>query len=244
MSVRKWSFCSFSFFLFPQHVEVPKPEIKPVPQQQTEPQQWQGGILNPLCHQETLISLFKSSTALCIDLWIPGPLTPAALFELSRLSWEVDRQRVVLFSHMRGLNDLLNLLGSRCWHRPQAPPLCRPFQVVFPCWTSAFDHIARLSRMPSSFFCTKPNTPCLSWPHLLAKPLTTPIPRVPVLHLGLSVWSLFPWASGQYRLWAHKCSEHQGRPSFTVYFWGNQWIFIATKNKLSKIDLRPAAEEI
>ena len=37
----------------PKHVEVPGPGIKPAPQQQCEPQQWQRWILNPLSHKGT-----------------------------------------------------------------------------------------------------------------------------------------------------------------------------------------------
>ena len=45
------------FFFFswprPQHVEVLKLGIKPVPQQQPKPRQGQYQILNPLCHRRT-----------------------------------------------------------------------------------------------------------------------------------------------------------------------------------------------
>ena len=45
---------SFFFCLCQQHIEAPRPGIKPEPQQGPEPQQWQCWILNPLSHKETL----------------------------------------------------------------------------------------------------------------------------------------------------------------------------------------------
>ena len=47
------------FWLCPWHVEVPRPGIKPTPQQHSELHQWQCQILNPLCHQGTLKYVFK-----------------------------------------------------------------------------------------------------------------------------------------------------------------------------------------
>ena len=51
----KWKF-SFSFFGGPclRHVEVPRPGIEPMPQQGSEPLQWQCLILNLPGHQGTL----------------------------------------------------------------------------------------------------------------------------------------------------------------------------------------------
>ena len=53
---------SYVFILFfggvgfsPWHVEVPRPGIEPVPQQQLELQQWQYLILNLLHHKRTLV---------------------------------------------------------------------------------------------------------------------------------------------------------------------------------------------
>ena len=49
----------FFFFFLPclQHAEVPGPGIKPMPQQQPKPLQWQHEILSPLCHKGTPESL-------------------------------------------------------------------------------------------------------------------------------------------------------------------------------------------
>ena len=61
------TFFFFFFFFFlslSQHSEVPWPGIKSVPQQQPKPLQWQGWILNPLCHQgnsSTYIFAFTST---------------------------------------------------------------------------------------------------------------------------------------------------------------------------------------
>ena len=41
------------FWLHPRQAEVLRPGIKPEPQGQPEPLQWQHQILNPLCHQGT-----------------------------------------------------------------------------------------------------------------------------------------------------------------------------------------------
>ena len=50
---------AYSFFWpCPQHAEVPRPGIKPLPQQQHSPQKWQCQILMPLGHQGTPISSF------------------------------------------------------------------------------------------------------------------------------------------------------------------------------------------
>ena len=48
------------FFPYPQHAEVPRPGIKPMPQQWPKPLQWQCWILNPLYHKGTRIILLKS----------------------------------------------------------------------------------------------------------------------------------------------------------------------------------------
>ena len=51
------------FFSLPRlwHAEVPKPGVKPTPQQRPEPLQWQCQILNPLCHKKTPLLLFQKS---------------------------------------------------------------------------------------------------------------------------------------------------------------------------------------
>ena len=41
------------FWLHPQHVEVPRPGIKPTPQLQPMPPLWQSWIINPLHHKGT-----------------------------------------------------------------------------------------------------------------------------------------------------------------------------------------------
>ena len=52
------------FFFLPclQHVEIPGPEIEPVPQQRPKPMPWQCWILNPLHHKRTPKTDFLKST--------------------------------------------------------------------------------------------------------------------------------------------------------------------------------------
>ena len=61
------------FWLYPQHVEVLRPGIKP------KPQQWQCWILNPLNHQETPMSTFSMSPPTTFYF------SPNALLQLHRL---------------------------------------------------------------------------------------------------------------------------------------------------------------
>ena len=138
--------------------------------------------------------IFNWAQHCALELWIPGLLIPAALFELH--PWEGAGQLVVLFSATRSLNAWLSLLGSTWCHKPQASDLCRLFLNVFPRWTSCFYRITPLPRMPSSFFCTDLDSLCLSRSHLLAKPLTTPAPTGAHVAFESQRLVLFSWASG------------------------------------------------
>ena len=58
--LRVENFNFFFFWPYPWHMEVPRPGIKPMPQQQPEPLQWQHWILNALLHKSLLCLCFKS----------------------------------------------------------------------------------------------------------------------------------------------------------------------------------------
>ena len=60
----------FSFLPRPQHVEVPRPGIKPAPLQQSKLQQWKYRSLNPLGHQRTPNIPFLSCKG-HDGLWLP-----------------------------------------------------------------------------------------------------------------------------------------------------------------------------
>ena len=60
----------FIFWLHPQHAEVPRPGIEPMPQQWPKPQQWQSQILNTLSHQGTpSLTLFISPWLYSQTFW-------------------------------------------------------------------------------------------------------------------------------------------------------------------------------
>ena len=78
----------FSFFIFwpcSQHVQVPGPGIKPVPQQWPEPQQSQHLILNLLCHKGTHSFPFNILALASLLLVIPGPWDYLVFFVLCLL---------------------------------------------------------------------------------------------------------------------------------------------------------------
>ena len=91
-------FLSFSccFFLggagrsHPWHVEVPRPGIKPTPQQQPRPLQWHCQILNSLCHKKTpetkYLFLTIDHKIYTVDVYLLSsssfPPPPPLLFEL------------------------------------------------------------------------------------------------------------------------------------------------------------------
>ena len=75
--ILKFHLSFFLSFFWPhlQQEEVPRPGIKPVPQQWPEPLQWQYQILNPLGHQGTpwagtLKELFQGSDLMHIAKWV------------------------------------------------------------------------------------------------------------------------------------------------------------------------------
>ena len=66
-------FVSLGFCLLPQNSKLPRPGIKPAPQQQPKPLQWQWQILNPLSHQGTPLRFFFFFFGWSMAHGVPGP---------------------------------------------------------------------------------------------------------------------------------------------------------------------------
>lgn len=64
------AFLCFNFFRTrPWRMEIPGRAIKPAPQQPPKLRQWQGQILNPLCHERILILIFQQRRRGCFSTW-------------------------------------------------------------------------------------------------------------------------------------------------------------------------------